>query len=75
MNRKQVVGKEEAKRLDKMITMLDKQIDSIEEKIREIIRSKRLCFVPWCCSSHEDIRHYCEVEAKATQALRSDSES
>ena len=39
MNRKQVVGKEEAKRLDKMITMLDKQIDSIEEKIREIIRN------------------------------------
>jgi len=39
LNRKQVVGKEEAKRLDRMITMLDKQIDSIEEKIREIIRS------------------------------------
>ena len=39
LNRKQVVGKEEAKRLDKMISMLDKQIDSIEEKIREIIRN------------------------------------
>ena len=39
MNRKQVVGKEEAKRLDKMIAMLDKQIYSIEEKIREIIRN------------------------------------
>ena len=38
LNRKQVVGKEEAKRLDKMISMLDKQIDSIEEKIREIIQ-------------------------------------
>lgn len=37
LNRKQVVGKEEAKRLDKMIALLDKQVESIEEKIREII--------------------------------------
>ena len=39
LNRKQVVGKEEAKRLDKMISLLDKQVESIEEKIREIIRN------------------------------------
>ena len=39
LNRKQVVGKEEAKRLDKMIALLDKQVESIEEKIREIIRN------------------------------------
>ena len=38
MNRKQVVGKEEAKRLDKMIALLDKQIDAVEEKIRAIIQ-------------------------------------
>ena len=39
LNRRQVVGKEEAKRLDKMIALLDKQVESIEEKIREIIRN------------------------------------
>ncbi len=39
LNRKQVVGKEEAKRLDKMIALLDKQIDTIEEKIRDIIQN------------------------------------
>lgn len=38
LNRKQVVDKEEAKRLDKMIALLDKQIDTIEEKIRNIIQ-------------------------------------
>ena len=41
LNRKQVVGKEEAKRLDKMIALLDKQVESIEEKIREIIRNDK----------------------------------
>jgi len=35
----QVPDKAMEKRLDKMITMLDKQIDSIEEKIREIIQN------------------------------------
>lgn len=40
LNRKQVVGKEEAKRLDKMIALLDKQIDSVEEKIRNIIQNE-----------------------------------
>ena len=39
LNRKQVVGKEEAKRLDKIISLLDKQVESIEEKIRDIIRN------------------------------------
>ena len=39
LNRRQVVGKEEAKRLDKMIALLGKQVESIEEKIREIIRN------------------------------------
>ena len=41
LNRKQVVGKEEAKRLDKMIALLDKQVESVEEKIREIIRNEK----------------------------------
>lgn len=41
LNRKQVVGKEEAKRLDKIISLLDKQVESIEEKIREIIRNDK----------------------------------
>ena len=39
LNRRQVVGKDEAKRLDKMIELLDKQIDTIEEKIRQIIQN------------------------------------
>ena len=39
LNRKQVVGKEEAKRLDKMISLLDKQVESVEEKIRDIIQA------------------------------------
>ena len=42
MNRKQVVGKEEAKRLDKMIENLDRMVDSIEEKIRNIIQENEL---------------------------------
>jgi transposase len=39
LNRRQVVDKDEAKRLDKMIELLDKQIDTIEEKIRQIIQN------------------------------------
>ena len=39
LNRRQVVDKDEAKRLDKMIELLDKQIDAIEEKIRQIIQN------------------------------------
>ena len=42
MNRKQVVGKEEARRLDKMIENLDRMVDSIEEKIRNIIQENEL---------------------------------
>jgi hypothetical protein len=41
LNRRQVVDKDEAKRLDKMIELLDKQIDTIEEKIRQIIQNDK----------------------------------